>query len=387
MVFKFSMMYPRLIILVLFSFSLLSPGFSQEKLKADTLDLSEVLDTVNEVEYRKVKWNTFAGLPIIYFLPETSFGFGAAGIYAFRFKKFGYEQRPSQVRFVTSYTVNGQLVTLFRYNLFLKNAAYNFRGELGYYRFSYEFYGVGNDATNEDEETFKVNFFRFRPEFFKQFNDNWYAGLTYGFEDYDVVQVLQGGILDEGGIKGNKGGTISNFGAGIIFDNRDNVFATHKGYYIELSALHNSPSFGSDFSFSRLTFDARTYITNKKYHTLALNAYSILHAGEPPFNELAFLGGSRRGRGYYPGRFRDRNLFIVQAEYRFPLFWYLGGVTFGSYGGVARNLNDFQLPNFRYNVGLGLRFAVNPADRINIRIDYAIGKETSGFYLTVGEAF
>ena len=281
----------------------------------------------------------------------------------------------------------GNWLCYFDITFFKKNAEYNLRGELGYYRFSYDFFGVGNDATNDNIEPFDVNFPRLRVEYFKRFNKNWYAGLTFGFEEYDIVKVVEDGLLDAGNIRGSDGGTISNFGAGIIFDNRDNVFATHKGYYIELSALHNSPSFGSDFSFSRLTLDARTYITNKKYHTLALNVFSILNSGEPPFNELAFLGGSRRGRGYYPGRFRDKQLFIMQGEYRFPLFWYLGMVTFGSYGGVAQNINDFKISNFRYNLGLGLRFAVNPDDRINIRIDYAIGKETSGFYLTVGEAF
>ena len=359
---------------------------AQNEITVDTVNLSSSIDTSVQ-KPKKVKWNTLAALPIIYFLPETNWGFGAAGIYAFRFKKFGYDQRPSSVRFVTSYTLNGQLVTLFRYNLFLKDGSYNLRGELGYYRFSYEFWGVGNNAVDSNEETFKVNYPRFKVELFKRFNSNWYAGLTYGFDGYDIVEVLEGGILDRGEVRGSTGGTVSNLGFGIIYDNRDNVFACHKGHYIELAALHNSPSFGSDFSFSRLTLDARTFITSPKERTLALNAYAQFHSGEPPFNELAFLGGSRRGRGYYPGRFRDKNLLLVQAEYRFPLFWYLGMTTFGSYGGVAPQISDFSLSDFRYNLGLGLRFAVNSNDRINIRIDYAIGKETSGFYFTVGEAF
>jgi hypothetical protein len=44
-------------------------------------------------------------------------------------------------------------------------------------------------------------------------------------------------------------------------------------------------------------------------------------------------------RGYYEGRFRERQLYAVQAEYRAHLFWRVGAVGFASLGGVARDID------------------------------------------------
>lgn len=74
-------------------------------------------------------------------------------------------------------------------------------------------------------------------------------------------------------------------------------------------------------------------------------------------------------------------------EYRFPLFWRLGMVGFAGVGDVFNQLNDVRASTLKYSVGSGLRFAVNPAERLNIRIDYALGKDGGYFYFSVAESF
>jgi outer membrane protein assembly factor BamA len=103
---------------------------------------------------------------------------------------------------------------------------------------------------------------------------------------------------------------------------------------------------------------------------------------------MAALGGSTSMRGYYDGRYRDRSQVVFQAEYRFPLIGRLGGAAFLSYGDVSPRLSQFDLLRFKYSYGTGLRFRVNPRERLNLRIDYGWGKgKSQGLYFTLGEAF
>jgi hypothetical protein len=93
-------------------------------------------------------------------------------------------------------------------------------------------------------------------------------------------------------------------------------------------------------------------------------------------------------RGYYLGRFRDRNMIAVQAEYRIvPIWWRLGAVVFGGFGDVADEPGDFALGDLKYSIGGGFRFLLIPAERIALRADFGFGDGDSGFYITLGEAF
>ena len=93
-------------------------------------------------------------------------------------------------------------------------------------------------------------------------------------------------------------------------------------------------------------------------------------------------------RGYYSGRFRDQDMMVLQTEYRLPVKGRFGLAFFGSFGSVANKLKEYQLSNFKYSYGGGIRFALNKKERLNLRIDYGIGKgKNSGLYFQIGEAF
>jgi hypothetical protein len=62
-------------------------------------------------------------------------------------------------------------------------------------------------------------------------------------------------------------------------------------------------------------------------------------------------------------------------------------VTFAGAGDVFNDLTDWSWRTTKYSVGTGLRFIVNPAERLNIRFDYGRGREGGYFYFIVSEAF
>ena len=331
--------------------------------------------------------NSLYGLPVVFYTPETSLGFGVAGVYAFNFKDDSLTARPSSVQVVAAYTLQKQLLLYFPFTLFVDNGDYYTYGEVGYYRYVYQFFGIGNEVDPDFEEVYSVNFPRIRLTALKRVHPKWYVGLRYWFENFNITETDEEGMLTAGNIAGSRGGVTSGPGLVALFDTRDNVFFSSDGWYVETLLQRNAGWTGSDFTYTTFSVDASTFLRTRWDHIIALNAYGVTQSGAPPFNQLALLGGSKRMRGYFEGRYRDQRMLTVQAAYRALLFWRVGAVVFVSYGGVAPSWLEVHLENFHYTVGGGLRFVLDREKKINIRLDAGFGKNTSGYYLTIGEAF
>ncbi|GJM32795.1 MAG: membrane protein [Saprospiraceae bacterium] len=329
----------------------------------------------------------FFPLPIVYYTPETEWAFGAAMVFSFQLGKQDSLTKPSQLQIGTAYTLLNQFLLYLPFQLIFPKDRYRLFGELGYYRYNYLFYGIGNDFEDYGGETYGVNFPRVRISFQKRLADHFYGGIRYWLDDYRITELEEGGLLATREIAGKGGNVVSGTGLVFTFDNRDQLYYTRKGQFIELGWLANTSWLGGEFTFDKFTLDARHFIPLGKKAALGLNAYAELTFGDPAFNQLALLGGPKRLRGYLEGRFRDNHYLLLQTEYRFPLFWRLGGVIFGGYGAVADQLDHFAAENWRYSFGIGLRLTLLPEDKINLRLDYGLGQNSSGFYFTIGEAF
>lgn len=329
----------------------------------------------------------FAALPLIFRTPETEWGFGAGAFYAFKFKDQSASTRPSQMQVGFAYTLLHQVLSYFPFHIFTNENKYQISGELGYYRYVYDFYGVGNEIPFEYRETFDVIFPRVRIQALHQFKPSHYAGFRYSWDDYQVTRTDPDGFLGKREVTGSHGNIVSSLGFVYQLDNRDNIFSTRRGWYAELIFAVNSALLGSELNYQKWIFDARKFVPLTSSTELAINGYIEFSYGEVPFNQMALIGGTRRMRGYYEGRFRDHHSIILQSEYRFPIWWRFGGVVFGGSGMVAGRFREFNPEYIRWSAGSGIRFALAKSSGINLRLDFAFGQNSSGFYLTVGEAF
>lgn len=327
-------------------------------------------------------------LPVIYYTPETRFAFGAVALFNFRFKGESEQSRNSQFQLGGAYTQNDQMLFYAPYQFFVKENKYNIFGQLYYYNYSYNFYGVGNDVPKDYEELYFVNIPRVRINATQLVRKNLYLGVRYWFDEFDLQQKEEGGLLDRNLVDGSEGGTISSLGLVALYDSRDNYNYPEKGAWLEVLALPNRQEFGSDFNYVRFSLDYVKYKKVASKSVLALNLFGVSNFGEVPFNEMAFIGGRSKMRGYYEGRFRDKHLWMLQAEWRQEIKGKIGAVAFGGIGGIASQLDEFEMENTIPAGGVGLRYRMDEADKINIRLDYGIGLYgSSGIYLTFGEAF
>ncbi len=324
---------------------------------------------------------SFFGVPLLFYTPDTRWGIGAAGIVTFPTRP-----RRSNLTFNVSYTQNKQILVFFPFQWLSHHNSWRFYGEVGWYRYLYRYFGIGNERPNDYFETYTAKYPRFRVTAAKRLKDKNLLGLRVFFDVYNIISASPDGEIAKAEITGAGGGISSSVGPVWISDSRDNTFFPRKGWLTEIALTGEHRLTGSDFKYARCAFDVARYFPIGKT-VLAINGIGIFTAGDVPFFQLPQIGGPRRLRGYPDGKFRDRHLLIAQAELRFPVVWRFNAVVFGGGGTVFGKPGESA--KFRPNAGAGLRIEFDRRQKLRVRIDYGIGKGkgNSGVYVTLGEAF
>ena len=335
----------------------------------------------------KEKTSGLAFLPVIYYTPETKLAFGAGGLYYFRLTEDKTVDRPSNIGFIAVYTQRKQLSFELNPDFYL-GKGYHIQTTLQYSAFPDYFYGIGNSTAEEMKEPFTSRFWKLSVEALKQVYRSLNLGFVYFFDQTQLTDVEEAPLLAAGDIPGSAGGTASGLGYFMTYDSRNSIFFPTKGSFHQFSAASSGRAVGSDFTFNRYNLELRKYLALSTAHTLAFQTRLLFQTGAPPFWRLGLLGGEESMRGYYLGRYRDKNMMAFQVEYRWvPVFWRLGLAAFAGVGDVADRVGRFDPGNFKYSYGLGLRFVFDPKQRLHLRLDFGFGKGTSGVYFTAGEAF
>jgi len=325
-------------------------------------------------------------LPAIFYTPETRLGFGAlvSGVFNLGDKS---TTRNSNAQVLAAYTLNKQIILQSKHNIFSNDERFVFNGELSFYDFPILYYGIGNDTKKELGEDLDYKVLIFRERVLKKIKKNWFAGIQYRYTYlYDLFYDPEFLTEDEQRLE-TEVGNNSGLGFSTIYDSRDNVLNAYEGIFAEFSTFFHGSALGGDYQFNRYTLDLRKYWPLNDTDVLAAQFFGEFNSENTPFREMSLLGGETIMRGYYNGRFRDNQQMAIQAEYRKQIIPWIGIVAFGGVGDVAPHLSAFDFGEFKYTVGGGMRIMVNKADRLNIRIDYGIGKNTSGFYFAFAEAF
>ena len=326
-------------------------------------------------------------LPVVFFTPDTKWGYGVASLLTFNFKKDSLNARRSSVTVGAVYTQLKQFLAYIPFQLFPQNQKYWISGEVGYFKYIFNFFGTGNDISPDYIEKYDAKFPRIRLNLSQKVKQGLYVGLRYAYDDFNFTKRADEGILIKNKLTGSSGGRVSGVGAIVNYDTRDALFSPTTGWVVEGQLYTEGGYTGSDFSYQRLAVDASKYYKLGEKGVLAFNGVASFSVGDVPFHQMPVIGGTKKMRGYLEGKYRDENLLMLQTEYRFPLFWRLGAVAFGGLGEVSDKPYKWDFSNIRYNFGAGLRVMMDKAQKINIRADYGIGYKSSGFYLTIGEAF
>jgi hypothetical protein len=355
---------------------------------------------------------TILPIPVLFYQQETGVGYGLGGLLSGR---LGTDTvtRSSNARVQYWTTQESQSLLQFVHTIYSPGEKFYLNGEISSYKNRLYYFGIGNDVSNSNRSFLDFNLFIINQRFQKSIAKNQFLGLQYRLSRVYKIEPETGRVNDDGDeIAGQNyflpGGdprldqrqrqNFSTSGVGPVytFDSRDVALGASKGNLLDLQVMFNGKFIGSDYNFVRYQIDARHFqpiFSNKTI--LALQFLGQFHSGEVPWHALAGLGANLGGtlydnanlmRGIYEQRYRDRQMMTAQAELRQHLFWRLDGAAFLGVGQVGYNISDYSFGGIHTAGGVGARFNFIRRDRVNLRFDYAFGKDP-GFYFAIGEAF
>ncbi|MBC3787069.1 BamA/TamA family outer membrane protein [Spirosoma utsteinense] len=328
--------------------------------------------------------------PTAGYAPETSLEIGVRAFSLYYAKDDTLVNRLSEIVLYGFVTLRGQFGAQLENAVYSDKNTYYLLGRARYQQFPLLYYGIGPESSPDNPLLVSSSYVQFRQRVLRKVIGNLYAGPEVDLQSLQGVSFARDNRGTTELPLGARGSTTLELGATLVYDNRKNVLNVRKGAFVEVAALRNLLQ-RNTFDFQRILFDGRLYRPlGNRNRILALQATGMFINGNVPFNSLALLGGENTMRGYYLGRYRDKNLLAAQAELRWLPFSFSrrwGGTLFGGLGAVAPSVSQLQLNQARWAVGGGVRFLFFQKKDVYLRADLGITREGTGVYFSLGEAF
>jgi hypothetical protein len=342
------------------------------------------------------KHSSFVVLPVLSSAPETGLEVGGAGLYSFYTDTTrGNNTKVSNVYAYASLTTKGQSRFSLSTTYWAPQNAWHYYASVNYTHFPFNFYGIGNNTRKADGELVDEKRFKLNLDAEKLITKYLYAGLAAGGFNYKYSNADPNSSFfnSDPQVQDRSGGASVFIGPSLIYDSRDNNTYSTKGiivtayYNLMHGVLGNNNYVGGFFNIEYSQF----FLLSKRLVLGVDIQEQSLTGGQSPFYLLPSLGNDEMMRGYYNGRYRDRNFIAGQAELRYRLNDRIGIVGFMATGEVAHGA--FSLNALKPNYGGGLRYFFDTEKGLSIRADYGIGQKPvgearqSGFYIGLGQAF
>lgn len=328
-------------------------------------------------------------LPVLGSAPETGLQYGVA---LFATKAHAVQStRPSSLISNAIRTAKGQTRVFVELDRWTANNDWRFGGLAIWQQFPLPFYGIGDQTVEDDKELYTPRGTDLNAFVQRRIARAKWVQLGLRRTESAVIKTETGGLLEPGELPGSRGGRTVIASASLISDARDNLFAPTRGHFAEFIASHANDALGSDFEFTRLRADLRSYRSAPFIgggHLLATQFVAQAITSEAPFDQRSPIGSASIMRGYVPGRFRDDWMMAAQAEFRSRIPGSWGYALFAGGGVVAPSPPEMKDARLLPSFGGGVRYRMDPKTGATIRVDYARGtRGQSGLYVSFNEAF
>lgn len=334
-------------------------------------------------EVRNDKKFDFSILGGPHFSKDTKWGLGIVASGLYRLDRTDMSLSPSNISLYGDITTTGFYLLGIDGNTIFPRDLYRLDVNMYFFSFLSQYWGIGyeNGKRNDGYTKYKRKEIQIKLDFYRKIAPNTFIGITGMYrhvngKDFKDIHFLEG--------ERNK---ISSLGGGLIltYDSRDFIPNPYKGTYAKIEQTFFPKFLGNGYSFQRTDLQIRHYDRLWKGAVLAYDLNGTFNSGNIPWSMVALLGGPYRMRGYYEGQYRDNNLIEAQIELRQKVYKRHGVVVWGGAGNIFPKFNKFRWKETLPSYGLGYRWEFK--NRVNIRLDYGIGKGQSSFYFNINEAF
>ena len=255
----------------------------------------------------------------------------------------------------------------------------------------YYFYGTGPDSKKDDETEFTYEKKELQLKFGRGFTPYFVMEAHYILRNIKYFKVEEDKFFSE--MLEEVGMQFSPFISIVArYDTSDSQIHPKRGFRLIFQNDVASSFLGNkNARFYRFTLDLRKYILlfgNKDVLAFRTLVQKISGKSEKiPLFDYSILGGGSEitaMRGYRLNRFQDKGKFLVNAEYRFPLWRKLGGNIFIDGGLVWPSWSEIRLNKAVVDIGWGLRYYLQ---NFVVRFDMGFSNEGMGIYFNFGHVF
>jgi len=249
------------------------------------------------------------------------------------------------------------------------------------------FYGIGQTSIGKYYSNYKSSDFSFGYSYTYPLNLVQNVGLITDI-GYVSINDVEETVLHQD-VTGYNGGWYIGLGPQYQFDTRDNVNYPTKGHFIQSSFVYYVPKVFKSYSFYHFKVDYRGFKTLFSFVQVAIHLQSTINKGDVPFYKMSALGSRSVMRGVSSKNYYiDNNLWFSEIELRKMVYRGIGMVVFSGIGNTYDSFDSSMFENIKSMYGAGLRIRLLKNEKLNIRLDYAIGpNQDSGIYATVKESF
>lgn len=328
----------------------------------------------------------FGVLPGPHFSATTGLGLGIMGTATYSTDRADETLPRSNASVFTDMTTKGFFLVGMMGNHLFPHERFRLDYKVTLSTFSTEFWGVGYaNGDNDDNETdYRRNRINALARFMFKIAPKTYLGP---FVNYRFMQARN--VKPEGEhLWMGQDKTIQATTAGISFtyDSRDFILNASRGCFLQIDQTFTPRFLGNgQYGFSSTEVAFSTYGKLWKGGVLAGELHGQFNYGNTPWALLSEVGTNNRMRGYYEGRYRDKNLVEGQIELRQHIKGRSGVVAWVGLANVFPRFKDIAWRKTLYNFGAGYRWEFKKG--VNVRIDYGFTKNGGGLIFSINEAF
>lgn len=352
-------------------------------ISANTFNDTLLIDTTNTINKSKIEW-----LPIIMYDTDIGTGYGMKLFFLNQFNsnesfdftlfnstkgerwyRFVYSVPDFELRQNTIYPLAFDLVI--DYDKMIKNG----------------FYGIGSNSKFEDFESYTKEPLSISAVLSHSLSTSLIASAEL---KYDVV--TNSNFEEKSSLKilypATNSGKVNytSFSISMRSDTRNSYVNPTKGLMINGKIEFANLGLSSNVNFIKWNGSINYYTSLPLFNSIiALRAVMQGVSGDDlPVQTLVTLGGTNTLRGSPLCRLTDKLGALINSEVRFPLLWKFGGLFGIDAGNVFSSLSKFSLMDWHINTAIGLRLYMQT---FLVRLDFGLGKETTGVYFNFGHLF
>ena len=253
----------------------------------------------------------------------------------------------------------------------------------------YNFYGTGADSKKENKTVFTFERKELQIKIGRGFTPSFVIEAHYVLKEVNYFNVKEEKIFTE--TLKSVGEKYSPYAVFLIrFDTSDSQIHPTRGFRLLFQNDIASSFLGNkNARYYRFMLDLRKYIRLfGQKDVLAFRTLIQKISGKKiPLFEMPVLGGGSEMtamRGYALNRFIDKGKFLINGEYRFPIWKKLGGNVFVDGGFIWPSWSKIRINKAVVDFGWGLRYYLQ---NFVVRFDMGFSKEWTRIYFNFGHIF